>query len=67
MDGGKRKRRPGKQHRSLADAWYWCARCAQRWQLEPIPQLQTEGCPLCGGEVVPMLGHHRHREDEPDR
>jgi hypothetical protein len=42
--------------------WYWCAHCRQRWQLELIPLLQVEGCPVCGGEVVPILG--RWRSDE---
>jgi hypothetical protein len=47
--------------------WYWCAVCAQRWQLELIPHLQTEGCPLCGGEVVPILGRAGPGGDRPDR
>jgi hypothetical protein len=60
------KRRTGRsrrQTRRAADGtWYWCAPCAQRWQFELIPLLQAEGCPVCGGEVVPMLG--RWRPDE---
>ncbi len=59
----RRTGKSGRQPRRAADrTWYWCAPCAQRWQLELIPLLQAEGCPVCGGQVVPMLG--RGRPDE---
>jgi hypothetical protein len=65
------KRRTGKPRkrtqRAGGGAWYWCASCAQRWQLKVIPQLQAEGCPLCGGDVLPILGRHQHGEDHPGR
>ena len=51
--------------RATNETWYWCARCAQRWQLELIPLLQTEGCAVCGGEVLPILGRWRP-DDRPD-
>ena len=60
------KRRPRKPRRrslrAAGETWYWCAPCAQRWQLELIPLLQVEGCPVCGGEVVPILGPWRPDE-----
>ncbi len=63
-----RPRRPRRrQRRAAAGTWYWCAPCAQRWQLELIPQLQAEGCPLCGGQVVPILARAQARDDGSDR
>ena len=64
----RRVEKSGKRtKRASGGAWYWCAPCAQRWQLEVIPQLQAEGCPLCGGELVPILGRHQHRDDRSGR
>ena len=59
----RRTRKPRRRSlRAAGGTWYWCAPCAQRWQLELIPLLQVEGCPVCGGEVVPILGPWRPDE-----